>query len=67
VHVRCAVAEALGRTPHRGASALLAAALDDPAPAVRTAAAYALQRLDLRAARTAGRTAADAHPRTRGG
>jgi HEAT repeat protein len=58
VHVRCAVVEALGRMRHRGASALLAGALADEALAVRAAAAHALRRLDLRAARETGHATA---------
>lgn len=46
--VRCAVIEALGRRRHPHATSLLARALEDPAPAVRLAAAQALGRLDLR-------------------
>ncbi|AHG93449.1 PAS fold-4 domain protein (plasmid) [Gemmatirosa kalamazoonensis] len=52
VHVRCAVVEALGRSPHAAAAPLLAAALHDESPAVRTAAAHALAQRDLRSART---------------
>jgi HEAT repeat protein len=51
VHVRCALIEALGRMGHGAAAPLLAGALHDPEPAVRVAAAHALERLDLRDAR----------------
>jgi HEAT repeat protein len=51
VHVRCATIEALGRMGGGGAAPLLAGALHDPEPAVRVAAAHALERLDLRDAR----------------
>lgn len=63
VHVRCAVIEALGRMPHRAAQPLLAGALEDPAPAVRLAAAHALHRIDLRAARATDRARTNEHPR----
>jgi HEAT repeat protein len=43
--------EALGRMAHRAAAPRLAAALHDAEPAIRLAAAHALERLDLRAAR----------------
>jgi HEAT repeat protein len=61
------VIEALGRVPHAGAIELLARAVDDPAPAVRLAAAYALQRVDLRAARAAPPTAGAPRERARTG
>jgi HEAT repeat protein len=51
LHVRCAMIEALGRMAHRAAAPRLAAALHDAEPAIRLAAAHALERLDLRAAR----------------
>ncbi len=51
VHVRCAVVEALGRMGHGAAAPRLGRALHDEEPAVRLAAAHALGRLDLHAAR----------------
>jgi HEAT repeat protein len=51
VHVRCAVIEALGRSGHGAAAPRLAGALHDALPSIRLAAAHALARLDLRAAR----------------
>lgn len=47
--IRGAIVSALGRMRHPAAQRLLAAALEDPAPAVRGAAAHALGRWDLRA------------------
>ena len=47
VHLRCAVIEALGQMRLRGASTLLAGALQDEEPIVKAAAAHALARLDL--------------------
>jgi HEAT repeat protein len=51
VAVRCAVIEALGRMRHGRAAPVLAAALRDEEEAARVAAAHALARIDLRAAR----------------
>jgi HEAT repeat protein len=50
--VRCVVVEALGRMEFSSAAALLATALGDEAPEVRFAAAQALGRRDVRAARS---------------
>ena len=52
VSVRCVAIEILGRAAHRDAPALLARMLEDGTPAVQVAAARALERLDLRAARS---------------
>jgi HEAT repeat protein len=52
LHVRCATIEALGRSGHGAAVPLLAGVLHDAEPAVRVAAAHALQGIDLRTART---------------
>lgn len=51
VRARLAVVEALARRRDGRAAPLLAQALKDAAPAIRTAAAHALRRLDLRAVR----------------
>ena len=53
--VRCVVVEALGRLELPSAAATLATALHDDEPVVRFAAAQALGRRDLRAARSVSR------------
>lgn len=54
IEVRCAIADALARSRSHAAIAALRAALDDPAPAVRLAAAAALRRIDLHDAHDPG-------------
>lgn len=66
VEVRCAVADALARTGNRLAIRFLALALDDAHASVRSAAASALQRIDVRDTRVQRTTtAADADPTMR--